>query len=77
MATDGPEQEPVLISVEKAMEVLELAYANLEFEDPSAALGDGRNADVALAVLPRYLVRPELDGGLGDLAELHVTPAPA
>jgi len=38
------DEEPILIPVEKAMELLELAYANLEFEE---AGDDGRKAHLA------------------------------
>jgi hypothetical protein len=51
-------EEPVLIAVEKAMALLELAYANLEFED---SVDDSRKAHLAaLEHLSRTSKNPEL-----------------
>ena len=54
------ENEPTLISVEDAVAVLQLAYANLEFEDPG---DDDRKAHLAaLEHLSRTSRHPDLQG---------------
>lgn len=54
------EKEPTLISVEEAVAVLQLAYANLEFEDPG---DDDRKAHLAaLEHLSRTSRHPDLQG---------------
>jgi hypothetical protein len=55
------EMDPILITVEQAVELLELAYANLEFPDEST--DDDRQAHiVALEHLSRVSPNPDLKG---------------
>jgi hypothetical protein len=56
----GPSREPTLVDVGRAIDLLKLAYANLEFGDET---DDDRNAHIAaLEHLARSCKKPELKG---------------
>ena len=62
----GSAQDPVLIEVDEGVELLKMAYANLEFDD---ATDDDREAHVAaLEHLSRTCKKPELRGKVWLLA---------
>ncbi len=62
----GSSEEPVLIQIDEAIELLELAYKNLEFDDST---DDDRKAHVvALEHLSRTSRKPSLKGKVWFLA---------
>lgn len=64
----GSDKDPVLIDVAKAAELLQLAYANLEFDDST---NDDREAHIAaLEHLSRTCKKPQLKGKVWLLVEV-------